>query len=116
MLGILLFLTTTGAVRALSSTSLLGRRAWLTSVVVVAPTAAFANDVPPRQEDLTKIGLETPKRSEADISFQELQSGVKYQTLKEGTGSEKVSSSSTVFVECVGRMLNLNGYVTFVKD
>lgn len=69
--------------------------------------------VPPRQQDLTAIGLETPAVRDADEPFKQLDSGVKVQTLRPGSGPDVVSAGSTIFIECTGRFLNLNGCVFF---
>mmetsp|Transcript_11321 Transcript_11321/g.33887 ORF Transcript_11321/g.33887 Transcript_11321/m.33887 type:complete len:198 (+) Transcript_11321:36-629(+) len=95
-----------GSARALSSsTQCLSRRAWVASSLA----GAAATRVNARPEQLTGIGLETPAVRDTDQPFRSLDTGVKYQVLKPGSGSDVVAPSSTVDLQCTGRLLNLNG-------
>ncbi|KAJ1444385.1 hypothetical protein M885DRAFT_553074 [Pelagophyceae sp. CCMP2097] len=86
----------------------LPRRAFGAAVALVplaaaAPLAALARD-----QELLEIGVQAPVQDEKDVPFTTLPSGVKVKTLRAGAG-EPVTATSTVLVECTGRLLNLNG-------
>mmetsp|Transcript_32214 Transcript_32214/g.102682 ORF Transcript_32214/g.102682 Transcript_32214/m.102682 type:complete len:202 (+) Transcript_32214:3209-3814(+) len=76
--------------------------------VLLSSARPLSAAVPPRQEDLTALGLETPALKESDAPFAELATGVKVKTLRPGAG-DAVTPTSTVSLECTGRFLNLNG-------
>ena len=74
-----------------------------------SPSLATAATKP---QEFTNMGTQAPP-PEGESSFVVLENGVKYKDFRAGTGDEVVTSGSKVFIQCTGRLLNLNGVVFY---
>ena len=79
------------------------RQALLSSAALVAaPALALA-----QPKEFESVGTQAPP-PDGETAFETLPSGVKVKTFKTGVG-EAASLGSTVSIQCIGRLLNLNG-------
>ena len=76
----------------------------------VFPSSAAAATVKP--QEFTNMGTQAPP-PEGESNFVVLENGVKYKDFRAGNGDEVVTSGSKVFIQCTGRLLNLNGVVFY---
>lgn len=77
------------------------------SSLLVGKEAALA-----QPQEFGSIGTQAPP-PDGDNPFVLLDNGVKYKEYKSGSGAEVVQSNSNVFIQCTGRLLNLNGVVFY---
>jgi len=87
---------------------IIDRRKTLSNLALIAVGLA----PPPHQvlaepTELRQFSTSAPP-ADGDVPFRTLPSGVRTKDIKEGTG-ELASASSTVSIQCSGRLLNLNG-------
>lgn len=72
--------------------------------------AAAAADNKPKE--FVNVGTQAPAPA-GEQEFITLQNGVKIKDYRIGNGNDSVTSTSTVFIQCSGRLLNLNGVVFY---